>query len=199
MTLRLQRGDLLLVIDVQVDFMSGALAVPDAQAIIPLINRYIREFERRGLPVVATRDWHPLGHVSFRERGGPWPPHCVQNLPGAEFAAGLTLGPETPVISKAADADRDAYSAFDHTQLDLMLRQREIRRLFACGLATDYCVRGTVLDALRLGYVVILLADAIRAVDVRPDDGLAAMHAMRQAGAVAIALDDIDCAEPVGG
>lgn len=199
MTVRLQRGDLLLAIDVQVDFVSGALAVPDAQAIIPVINRYIGEFGQRGLPVFATRDWHPLGHVSFRERGGPWPPHCVQGLPGAEFAAGLTLGPETPVISKATDADRDAYSAFDHTQLDLMLRRREIRRLFACGLATDYCVRSTVLDALRLGYVVFLLADAIRTVDVRPDDGLAAIHAMRQAGAVAISFHDIDFAEQVGG
>lgn len=199
MTVRLQRGDLLLVIDVQVDFVTGALAVPDAQAIISVINRLIREFKHRGLPVVATRDWHPLGHVSFRERGGSWPPHCVQGFPGAEFAPGLKLGPEAHVVSKATDADHDAYSGFDHTQLDIWLRRRDVRRLFACGLATDYCVLSTVLDAVRLGYVVFVLADAIRAVNVRPNDGLEAMHAMRQAGAVAIELHDIDCAEPVDG
>ncbi|MGZ5033235.1 MAG: isochorismatase family protein [Usitatibacter sp.] len=199
MKVRLQRGDLLLVIDVQVDFVSGALAVPDAQSVIPVINRYIREFEQRGLPVVATRDWHPLGHVSFRERGGPWPPHCVQGLPGAEFAPGLMLDPQAHVVSKATEADRDAYSAFDRTELDLWLRRNHVRRLFACGLATDYCVLSSVLDATRLGYVVYLLADAIRAVNVNAGDGLKAVHAMQRGGAVAIEHHDLDCEEPVDG
>jgi nicotinamidase/pyrazinamidase len=199
MTVHLQRGDLLLVIDPQVDFVTGALAVPDAPSVVPAINRYIREFGRCGLPVVATRDWHPPGHVSFRGSGGPWPQHCVQGRPGAEFAAGLALRPDDEVVSKATDADRDAYSAFDHTRLDLLLHGRDVRRLFACGLATDYCVRATVLDALRLGYVVFVLADAIRAVDARPEDGREAVHEMRAAGAVAIAFPDIDCAVPVDG
>jgi nicotinamidase/pyrazinamidase len=199
MTVRLQRGDALLVIDVQEDFVTGALAVPGAHAIIPAINRYIREFRRRGLPVVATRDWHPLGHVSFRERGGPWPAHCVQGLPGAQFAAGLALGPETHVVSKACDADRDAYSGFEQTQLDIWLRGRGVHRLFACGLATDYCVLRTVLDAARLGYDILVLADAIRAVNVKPDDGLEAVRAMRAAGAVVLEMPDIESVEPVGG
>ena len=199
MAIGLQRGDALLVIDVQQDFVTGALAVAGAAAILPAVNRYIREFERRGLPVIVSRDWHPAGHASFEASGGPWPPHCLQGQEGARFAAGLDLGPDAMVVSKGTDPARDAYSAFEGTELDFELRRRGIRRLFACGLATDYCVVHTVLDALRLGYVVFLLADAVRAVNVHPGNGLDAMHAMRRAGAVAVAVTDLAVGETVHG
>ncbi len=176
-------GDALLLVDVQRDFVSGSLAVRDAASILPILNRYIAEFARRGLPIVATRDWHPSGHCSFRAQGGPWPPHCIAGTPGAAFAAGLALGPRAIVISKAFAPERDAYSGFEGTPLDLRLRALKVRRLFVGGLATDYCVLHTVRDALRHGYAVFLLVDAIRAVNAQPMDGANALAAMRSAGA----------------
>lgn len=192
-------ADALLVVDVQADFVNGALAVPGAAAIVPVVNRYIRAFEARGLTVVASRDWHPTGHMSFKEQSGPWPPHCIAGTPGAEFARGLALGPEALVISKATRADADAYSAFEATGLDLALRSRRVQRLFVCGLATDYCVLHTVLDALRLGYAVFLLVDAIRAVDAQPGDGAKALRSMQDAGAVALRHEQIAPGAPVHG
>jgi nicotinamidase/pyrazinamidase len=188
---RLRPEDALVVVDMQSDFVTGSLAVPDADAAIPAMNRYIGEFHRRGLPIVATRDWHPANHLSFRDRGGPWPAHCVAGTGGAAFVSGLELPPETLVVSKAASPERDAYSGFEGTELGPLLRARNIRRVFIGGLATDYCVLKTVLDALRLGYAVFLLADAIRAVNLRPDDGAAAEREMSAAGAVTMRLDDI--------
>jgi len=189
--IRLQASDALVLVDVQHDFVSGALAVPDATSALPVLNRYLREFTRRGLPVFATRDWHPTAHCSFRDRGGPWPPHCIVGTPGAAFAVGLALGPDARVVSKATTIDRDAYSGFEDTDLDLDLRRLAVHRLFVGGLATDYCVRQTVLDARRLGYEVLLLEDAIRAVNVKPGDGERAMDEMRAAGAVPIRIDDL--------
>lgn len=199
MRVSLRAGDALVVVDMQVDFVSGTLAVPGAREIVPVLNTYIREFQRRGLPVVATRDWHPIGHVSFRDHGGRWPPHCIAGLTGAAFAPGLELGPETLVISKATHGDKEAYSAFDGTDLDLALRRLQLRRLFVGGLATDYCVLETVRDALRLRYAVFLLADAIRAVNLHPDDGADAERAMLRAGAVAIHFEEIDVPEHTHG
>jgi len=135
------------------------------------------------VPVFATRDWHPGGHCSFRERGGPWPPHCVQGSHGAELAAGLRLPPSAVVVSKGAEVDRDAYSGFEGTALDGELRARGVRRLLVGGLATDYCVLNTVRDALAKGYEVVLLRDAIRAVDVHPGDGARAEEEMIRRGA----------------
>jgi len=182
--------DALLLVDVQRDFVSGTLAVRGATAILPTLNRYLREFARRGLPIVATRDWHPEGHCSFRDRGGPWPVHCMAGTPGAAFAEGLVLAPDAVVVSKATSPEHDAYSGFDETDLDRRLRGLGARRLFVGGLATDYCVLRTVLDARRLGYDVFLLADAIRAVDVNPGDGERALAQMRAAGAVSITFAD---------
>jgi nicotinamidase/pyrazinamidase len=187
----LRPGDALVVVDVQNDFVTGALRVPDAAAIIPVMNRYIRDFRRRGLPIVATRDWHPADHVSFRERCGPWPAHCVAGTLGAAFAAGLELPADTLLVSKATQSSADAYSGFERTDMDRLLRARGIGRLFVGGLATDYCVLGTVRDALRLGYGVCLLADAIRAVNLRPGDGAAAERKMAQAGAMLMRLADV--------
>lgn len=187
----LHSADALVAIDIQNDFVTGSLAVPDAATIVPVMNSYVAHFRRRGLSVVATRDWHPPDHMSFRARGGKWPPHCVAGTQGAAFVPDLVLPPEVLVVSKAMTPDCDAYSGFEGTALDALLRGRGVQRLFIGGLATDYCVLATVRDALRLGYAVFLLADAIRAVDARPGDGAAAEREMTLAGAVTIRLEEL--------
>jgi nicotinamidase/pyrazinamidase len=185
-------GDALIVVDVQNDFLpGGSLAVPDGDAVVPVLNRYLAEFSARELPVYATRDWHPVNHCSFKAQGGPWPPHCVAESPGAQFAAGLKFPSGTSVISKATRPDKDAYSGFEGTDLDARLRVRKIKRLFIGGLATDYCVLNTVRDALRLGHEVYLLTDAIRAVNVKPDDGRKAEAEMQHLGTKPITLADL--------
>jgi nicotinamidase/pyrazinamidase len=181
MSLDLHPGDALIVVDVQVDFVDGTLAIPGAHEVLPRINAYVEAFARAGLPIVYTRDWHPRGHVSFRHQGGPWPAHCVAGSHGAQFAATLQLVDGAYVVSKATNADADAYSAFDGTTLDGELRRLGVRRLFVCGLATDYCVLQTVKDARRLRYETFVLADAIRAVE--PQAGERAQHEMLLAGA----------------
>jgi nicotinamidase/pyrazinamidase len=182
--IRPRTGDALLLVDVQQDCLpGGALAVPGGDNIIEPLNRYLADFRHSGLPVVATRDYHPANHCSFREQGGPWPPHCVVGTSGVEFASGLALPRDTQVISKATTPQADAYSGFQHTQLAALLRARGCRRLFIGGLATDYCVQATVLDALREGFEVVILTDAIRAVDRQPGDGARALATMMTQGA----------------
>lgn len=188
----LRAGDALLVVDLQRDFLpGGALAVPDGDRVVPLLQRYLARFERTGLPIVFTRDWHPPDHVSFSVRGGPWPPHCVAGTPGAAFAPGLRLPASTQLCSKASQPDAEAYSGFEGTELAASLRQQGVKRLFVGGLATDYCVKATVLDALREGFEVLLLADAVRAVDLHPGDGARAEQAMAQAGARPIRFEQL--------
>lgn len=188
-SIELQYGDALIVVDVQNDFLpGGSLAVPDGDAVVPVLDRYLAEFSARELPIYATRDWHPANHCSFKAQGGPWPPHCVAESPGAQFAALLRFPSGTLVISKAAQTDKDAYSGFEGTDLDARLRARKIKRLFIGGLATDYCVLNTVRDALGLGHEVYLLTDAIRAVNVKPDDGRKAEAEMQHLGAKPITL-----------
>jgi nicotinamidase/pyrazinamidase len=180
-------GDALLVTDVQNDFLPGGrLAVPGGDAVVPPLNRCIAAWQARGLPVFASRDWHPAGHCSFREQGGPWPVHCVAGSAGAAFAPGLRLPASAIVISKATRADREAYSAFEGTDLAERLRALGVRRIFVGGLATDYCILNTVRDALAHGWAAVVLADAIRAVDVHPDDGRKAEDEMRRLGAVLV-------------
>jgi nicotinamidase/pyrazinamidase len=187
-----QPGDVLVIVDVQRDFVSGSLAVQDAEEIVPVLERYIRRFRDQGLPIVATRDWHPPDHVSFHDQGGVWPAHCVAGTRGAEFAPGLSLGKDAIVVSKATTPATDAYSAFDGTNLDAKLRSKGIDRLFVGGLATDYCVLATVKDALRLGYRVFLLLDAIRAVDYKPGDGAFAVRTMLRLGAELLHEQEVD-------
>ncbi|HSD55114.1 MAG TPA: nicotinamidase [Burkholderiales bacterium] len=177
-------GDALLVVDVQQDFLpGGALAVREGDAVIPVLNRYIERFRRQGLPIFATRDWHPPDHCSFRERGGPWPLHCVAGSPGAELPGALVLPPRTPMISKATSPDKEAYSGFDGTDLAARLHQLGCRRVFIGGLTTDYCVRTTALDALQAGLEVVVLVDATRPVDVQPGDGARALAEITTQGA----------------
>jgi len=187
--IHLDTGDALIVVDVQNDFLpGGTLPVPDGDAVVPVLNTYLRRFAARGLPVFATRDWHPPDHCSFQTRGGPWPPHCVAGSHGAQFAAGLALPPAAHIVPKATTPDRDAYSGFEGTDLDARLRARRVKRLFIGGLATDYCVLNTVRDARQHGYAVLLLSDAIRAVNVHPQDGDRALAEMQRLGAQPIQL-----------
>lgn len=180
------------MVDPQQDFLPGGrLAVPHADEIIPALNRYIEAFHARGLPIYATRDWHPSDHCSFEQHGGPWPPHCVAGSGGAEFASGLKLPGQTHVISKATTPDKDAYSGFEGTDLDLQLRSRNVRRLFIGGLATDVCVRNTVRDALDRDYQVYLLLDASRAINARPGDGRRAEEEMALLGATPTTLAQV--------
>ncbi len=183
-----QPNDALLIVDVQNDFLpGGSLAVPKSDEIVPVLNRYLNIFS--ALPVFATRDWHPLQHCSFRAQGGPWPPHCVAGTSGAAFAATLQLPLSAVIVSKATALEQDAYSGFQGTDLDSLLRAGGINRLFIGGLATDYCVLNTVRDALKLGYRVLLLGDAIRA--VMPDDGQRAEMEMISLGAQRITCEEV--------
>jgi nicotinamidase/pyrazinamidase len=158
--------DALLIVDVQYDFLpGGALAVPDGDAVVPVLAGLAAKFHAAALPVVASRDWHPPNHCSFEAQGGPWPPHCVAGTPGAELARDLQLPDDAKIVDKAVTAEKDAYSAFEGTGLADWLRDHGVRRLFIGGLATEYCVLNTATDALANGFDVVLLEDAIRPID----------------------------------
>jgi nicotinamidase/pyrazinamidase len=178
-------GDALLIIDLQNDFLpGGALAVPDGDAVITPLQGWVNRFARAGLPILATRDCHPANHCSFREQGGPWPAHCVVGSPGAEITSALSLPPGVEIIDKPCRSDVETYDGFSGTRLDETLRKIDIRRIWVGGLATDCCVLNTVLEALRRGYAVILLAQVVRAVELHPGDGQRALVAMEEQGAV---------------
>jgi len=185
----------LLVIDVQNDFCGGgALEVPEGDQVVPVLNNYIELFARSNLPVFASRDWHPLKTRHFNTCGGLWPAHCVQNTHGARFHPDLQLPPDTVIISSGMNPDEDGYSAFDAvdaggTALNGLLKQRGVEELYAGGLATDYCVKCTVLDALKAGYAVTLLTDAVRGVDVTAGDAQKAVDEMVRCGAGTVAFE----------
>ena len=189
-------GDALIVVDVQNDFLpGGALAVPGGDQVIEPLNRYLLQFARRHLPVFATRDWHPPGHCSFREQGGPWPVHCVAGTYGAGCPPQLHLPAGVHVISKAVRLESDAYSGFEGTDLAQQLRHLGCTRVFVAGLATDYCVRATVLDGRAAGFEVVVLTDAIRAVEARPGDGERALTDMKAGGAQLAPVPLPSCAQ----
>jgi len=179
----------LLVIDVQRDFCpGGALAVPRGDAVVPVLNRCIESAVRHGVPIYASRDWHPAVTNHFKAYGGDWPPHCVQQTEGAQFHPELRLPASATLITKGDEPDTSGYSAFDgHTSTGRTLaddlRARGIDRLYVGGLATDYCVRASVLAARGEGFGVAVLRDAVAAIDVHPGDADRAVTEMRQAGA----------------
>jgi nicotinamidase/pyrazinamidase len=173
----------LIVVDVQNDFCpGGALGVAGGDEVVAPLNKLIAEFLERGEPVFKSRDWHPPTTKHFAAYGGTWPVHCVQNTKGAEFHPGLIDDIHIRVISKGL-GDADSYSAFDGTDLALQLRRLGVEEVWVGGLATDYCVKQTVLDALKEGFKVKALENAMRAVEVNPGDGERAIEEMREAGA----------------
>ena len=173
----------LIVVDVQNDFCpGGALAVEHGDEVIAPLNTLIKEFLERGEPVFKSRDWHPLVTKHFAAHGGTWPVHCVQNTHGAEFHPALSDDPRVQVVSKGL-GDEDSYSAFDGTDLAETLRREGVREVWVGGLATDYCVKNTVLDALRQGFRAVAVEDAMRAVNLQPGDDARALAEMRTAGA----------------
>jgi len=191
MTIQIDKHTMLVVVDVQNDFCpGGALAVPEGDKVVPVLNEYVEKFMEAGAPVVFTRDWHPPDHSSFKAEGGPWPPHCVQNSEGARFHPALFIPSEVEIVSKADEKD-EAYSFFQGTDLAARLRQRGIKRLLVGGLATDYCVKETVLDGLKYGFEVFHLDDASRGVNVNPRDSEQALQEMVAAGAKRISLRDL--------
>ncbi len=190
--MRLQPGDALVIADIQNDFLpGGALGVQGGDEIVPIVEQYLARFEAQGLPIFLTRDWHPPDHCSFREQGGPWPVHCVAGTPGSLPPAGFRAPPVAVIIYKAIDRAGEAYSAFHETPLHRHLQALGVRRVFIGGLATDYCVLNSVKDARALGYDVFLLTDAIRAVNVGPDDGPDAEAEMVRLGAIPIRLEHL--------
>jgi nicotinamidase/pyrazinamidase len=186
-----KESDALLITDIQNDFLpGGALPVPNGNLIIPVLNQYIKRFEAAKGHVFASRDWHPVNHMSFKKQGGIWPPHCVQQTEGANFSSLLKLPMGTIVISKAIDPKKEAYSAFDGTNLADELSLLGIRRFFVGGVATDYCVVNTVIDACKLGYETIVLMDATLGINVNPGDVDNAFETMKQNGARQVTTDD---------
>ena len=179
----------LVVVDVQNDFCpGGALAVADGDQVVAPLNRYLERFTSAALPIFATRDWHPEKTSHFKADGGIWPVHCVQGTFGAEIHRGLKLGSGAVIVSKGMAADADSYSGFDAVDsagvgLADGLRVEGVTRICVGGLATDYCVKQTVLDGRKLGFDVVLLKDAIRGVDLAPGDSARAVQEMLDAGA----------------
>ena len=189
--------DACVVVDVQNDFCpGGSLGVSGGDRVVSVLNHYIERFRKLKAPIYATRDWHPPVTKHFQAYGGVWPPHCVEGTKGAEFHPDLALPPEAVVISKGMDPEQDAYSCFQAQDAEgqdfaVSLGGSGIQRLFIGGLATDYCVRCTALDALHEGFQVVVLQDAIAAVDLQSGDGERAIEEIRAAGATFATLDDL--------
>jgi len=187
----------LVIVDVQNDFCpGGALEVYNADEIILVINRYMELFRGKGLPIIASRDWHPRETKHFEKYGGIWPEHCVQRSFGAMFRAGLLLPPDTLVFSKGMDPERDDYSALQArndtgTSMTDVLKKVGIRELYICGLATDYCVRQTALEGLHLGFSITVLLDAVQGVELKPGDSKRALDELEAAGAVLMVVEDL--------
>ena len=182
----------IIAVDIQNDFCpGGALPVPDGDAVVYSMNLYITKFSKMGLPVYFTKDWHPQNHISFKTNGGIWPEHCVQETYGAELHKKLLIPSRAVIISKGISPDDEGYSGFQGTDLDKRLKAKNIRQLFIGGLATDYCVRSTVLDALHAGFDVVFLSDASKGVDVNTGDSEQAIDEMLREGAVKVVYGDI--------
>jgi nicotinamidase/pyrazinamidase len=184
-------GDGLLLVDPQNDFCpGGSLPVVGGDRVMPILSDWAAAAQRAGVPIFVSRDWHPQRTTHFKEFGGVWPPHCVRGTHGAEFHPGFRLPSNVTVVSKGTGETEDAYSAFqarddNGTELAALLEQSGVHHLYLGGLATDYCVKFSTLDALGKGYTVTLIPDAVRAVNVQVGDGEKALAEMRAAGAEA--------------
>lgn len=184
----------LLVVDVQNDFCpGGALAVPEGDKIIPNINKYLKIFSKNKLPIFATCDWHPIRSKHFKDFGGSWPVHCLQNSIGAAFHPKLKLPKGAIILYKGMDPEKDSYSAFQAEDVNgrsllQLLNFFRIKEIYIAGLATDYCVKFSARDALRRGLRVKILMDAIKGVNLRPKDSQSAIRGLVSLGAKKITL-----------
>ena len=175
------KTDALIIVDVQNDFcLGGALPVPAGDEVVPVLNEYITLFEKAKASVLATRDWHPPNHISFKTQGGQWTPHCVQHTQGAKFHPALKLPRHTIVVSKGMNPLKDNYSAFEGDNLSKTLQNQGVTRVFVGGLATDYCVKHTVLGALKLGFAAVLLTDAVAGINATPGDAAKAIKELTE-------------------
>jgi len=187
----------LLIVDVQNDFCpGGALAVPQGDKVVAVINKYIKSFYKEKLPIFASRDWHPVRIKHFKDFGGVWPAHCLQNTRGAAFHPQLKLPKETILLYKGMDPGKDSYSVFQAEDTSGMgflkfLHLLGVAELYICGLATDYCVKSSVLDALKNGFKVKLLTDAIKGVDIKPGDSEKAIKEMVKKGVKKVIFKNI--------
>ena len=189
--IKISKADALIIANIQIDFLpGGALPVLEGDSVIPVINDYLKIFRRAGASIFAVRDWHPQNHVSFTGQGGQWPPHCIQESEGAKFHPDLKLPEGTVIISKATDTLNDSYSSFDGTELAQNLEMQGIYRLFVGGLATEYCILNTVLDSRKLGFGTLLLSDAVRGINAKPNDTNRAIEEMVSTGADQVTLED---------
>lgn len=192
MEVSLCKHDALLVVDMQNDFLpGGSLAVAGSDVLLPIINAYIQHFINASCHVFASRDYHPANHISFNDQGGPWPPHCVAGSSGAEFHKDLRLPENIEIISKATTQSKEVYSALEETPLLNLLQKRDIKRVFICGLATDYCVLASACDLLKERFDVVILIDGIKGVDVKPGDGERALEKMKDLGASETTLEEL--------
>lgn len=188
----------LLIVDVQNDFCpGGALAVPEGDKIAPTINKYIKIFAKNKLPIFASRDWHPVKSKHFKDFGGVWPAHCIQDTKGAAFHPKLRLPKEAILLYKGMDPNKDSYSCFqaeDQRGMGFLsiLKLFGIKELYIAGLATDYCVKFSTHEALKQGFKVKLLTDAIKGVNLKPGDSEKAIKGMVKNGAKKITLKDIE-------
>jgi len=188
----------LLIVDVQNDFcLGGTLAVPEGDKIISNLNKYIRFFSKSKLPIFASRDWHPIRTKHFRDFGGVWPVHCIQNTRGAAFHPELNLPKEVILLYKGADPQKNSYSVFQAEDLRgqpffNLLSGLGVKEIYIAGLATDYCVKFSALDALKKGFKVKLLMDAVRGVDLKPDDSKKAIEKMVKHGAKKITFKKLE-------
>ncbi len=188
----IDRTSALIIVDVQNDFCpGGSLAVTDGDKVVSVLNEYARRFAGANAPVVATRDWHPADHMSFSAQGGIWPTHCVRDSTGAAFHPDLVLPEGTIIISKAQTRDSEAYSGFQGTDLAEQLRALGVEKVYVGGLATDYCVKSTVLDALTAQFDTYFLADAARGVEVNAGDVARAEAEMAEVGATTVTLEEV--------
>ncbi len=188
----------LLVVDVQNDFCpGGSLGIPEGDKIIPAVNKYIKIFSKKKLPIFATRDWHPIRTKHFKDFGGRWPLHCVHNSTGAAFHPKLKLPKEVILLYKGMDPEKDSYSAFQaedekgRSFLNL-LKILSIKEIYIAGLATDYCVKFSTHDAIKQGFKVKILMDAIQGVNLKPGDSERAIKEMVALGAKKIALQQME-------
>jgi len=188
----LTETDALIAVDVQNDFCpGGSLAVKGGAQVAQVMSSVAKAFADRGARVFATMDWHPAGHSSFREQGGPWPAHCVQGTRGAELHPDVHLPDAAVIVRKGANPAKDAYSGFVDSDLEQRLKEAGVKRVFVGGLATDYCVLNTVIDALGIGFETYVLTDATDSVDVEPRDGLRALHVMQTSGATLTTTEEV--------